>query len=270
MGVGVQRCGTSWWYRMIAQHPQVASIPGRTKELHYFDRFPDGSAPADIAERYCEFFPRPPGWIAGEWTPRYMYDYWSLQLLHTVAPAARILVLLRDPIERYLSGVARLFEKVVGEGQESQLKLLGEALQRGINNRHLKRVLEMSLADALHRGLYRIQLKRVLDMFPPERVLVLQYERCLEDTATELERTCRFLGLEAFERLPDRATSRRRPPNPKPLLSDQMRAELVHRLEDDVAGLARLCPDIDLRLWPNFRHLAVAAATADSPSGSER
>ena len=61
--------------------------------------------PADFVERYHRNFPRPAGGVTGEWTPRYMYDHWSLRLLRRAAPEARILVILRDPIERYRSAL---------------------------------------------------------------------------------------------------------------------------------------------------------------------
>jgi hypothetical protein len=244
VGVGAQRAGTSWWYRAIEDHPRVARIEDQAKELHFFGRFWQGDVPDDLAERYHRFFPRPPDAITGEWTPRYMYDFWSLRLLARSAPEARILVLLRDPVERYLSGLAR------------QIRLAEEA-EQPINL--------MMLADALTRGLYHQQLRRVFEFFPRERVLVQQYERCVADPADELAATCRFLGLEPFDELPPRARERRRPPNPKPQLEEGMRADLIGRLEDDVARLIELCPEVDVALWPNFMHLAGAAGALGEP-----
>ena len=103
VGIGAQRSGTSWWYRGIEAHPNVVRIKGQRKELHYFNRFWDGDVPPDFADRYASLFPRPEGKLSGEWTPRYMHDYWSLPLLREAAPDARILVILRDPVERALS-----------------------------------------------------------------------------------------------------------------------------------------------------------------------
>ena len=244
VGVGAQRAGTSWWYRAIEDHPGVARIEDQAKELHFFGRFWQGDIPEDLAERYHRFFPRPPEAITGEWTPRYMYDFWSLRLLAHSAPDTRILVLLRDPVDRYLSGLAR------------QIRLAEEADQP-INL--------MMLADALARGLYHQQLRRVFEFFARERVLVLQYERCVAEPVAQLAATCRFLGLEPFDELPPRATERRRPPNPKPHLDEAMRRDLIGRLEDDVARLIELCPEVDLSLWPNFRHLGGGAGASGEP-----
>jgi hypothetical protein len=46
-------------------------------------------------------------------------------------------------------------------------------------------------------------------------------------------------------------------PSPKAL--DEP-ADLVESLEDDVRLLLSFAPEIDLSLWPNFRHLAAAAS----------
>lgn len=238
VGVGAQRSGTSWWYRLIEAHPRAARVEGQSKELHYFGRFWSGDVPDDLESRYHSFFPRPPGALTGEWTPRYMYDFWSLRLLRRAAPEAKLLVLLRDPVERYRSGVARFMRRTAKVGRQIDL---------------------MMFADAVHRGFYHLQLKRLFEVFPPEQVLVQQYERCTRDTAAELEQTCRFLGLEPFAELPQRARTRERPPNEKPALSVEMREDLVARLEDDVRRLVELCPQIDLWLWRNFAHLAEPA-----------
>jgi Sulfotransferase family len=233
VGVGAQRSGTSWWYRAIEAHPEVVRVKGQRKELHYFNRFWNGEVPADFARSYHLLFPRPPGSLSGEWTPRYMHDYWSLPLLAEAAPDARILVILRDPIERYRSGAARMVR--LAEEAERPLRMI-------------------EITDALWRSFYHAELRRLFELYPREQVLVLQFERCLEDPGGQLGATCGFLGLEPFDELPHQLV-RERSPREKPPLPDRMHAELVTRLAGDVRELVELCPEIDLSLWPNFSHL---------------
>src|SRR5206468_6067487 len=76
VGIGAQRCGTSWWYDAMRRHPAIERSP-IGKEVHYFDRFWQGDAPDDIAAEYASLFPRPPGQVTGEWTPRYLADFWT-------------------------------------------------------------------------------------------------------------------------------------------------------------------------------------------------
>ena len=237
VGIGAQRSGTSWWYRGIEAHPGVVRIKGQRKELHFFNRFWDGEMPPDFAQTYASLFPRPPGTISGEWTPRYMHDYWSLPLLREAAPDARVLVILRDPVERYRSGAARM------------VRLAEEA------GRPLRMI---EITDALWRSFYHEQLKRLFELYPRDQVLVLQFERCRTDPAGQMEATCRFLGLEPFGELPSQLV-RERSPRDKPLLADRLRDELVARLSDDVRKLIDLCPEIDPSLWPNFNHIAASS-----------
>jgi hypothetical protein len=233
VGVGAQRAGTSWWFRgAIETHPDYQPPGDLPKELHYFDRFWDGQPEEGFVERYQALFPRQEGRFTGEWTPRYMCDFWTMPLLREAAPEARILVMLRDPVARYRSAVAR--EGALAEQEGTDVALT-------------------TVTDALWRGFYGEQLRRVLELYPREQVLVLQYERCRADPAGQLEATCRFLGIgtpgEPHERL---LRTPGRGGHARPELSDRVREELVALWREDVARLAELCPEIDLSLWPSF------------------
>jgi hypothetical protein len=232
VGVGAQRSGTSWWYRGLEEHPRIAAVPDRDKELHYFNRFWNGELPADFGATYHRMFPRPSGALCGEWTPRYMLDYWTPTLLREAAPQAKLLVLLRDPVERFRSGVERAVRRAPG----------GRPIDLG------------TVSDAVARGLYAAQLRRVLDHFPREQVLVQQFERCRDEPLGQLNVTLAFLGLEPLEALPA-SMARERTAARKPELPARWRAELAARLEPDVRELASLFPQLDLGLWPSFRGL---------------
>src|SRR5439155_26836588 len=61
VGVGAQRCGTSWWHRLIVAHPGVSFVRRPYgKELHFFDTLENHGvlAPEEI-DRYHLHFPRP-------------------------------------------------------------------------------------------------------------------------------------------------------------------------------------------------------------------
>jgi hypothetical protein len=69
-----------------------------------------------------------------------MYDIWTPRLLARAAPDTRLLVLLRDPIERYRSALAAKDARLV--------------------DAHLA-------SDAFARGFYHAQLERVFRAFRP-------------------------------------------------------------------------------------------------------
>ncbi len=162
----------------MRRHPRIRRSP-LGKEVHYFDRFWRGDAPQDIAAEYASLFPRRPGQLVGEWTPRYLADFWSIPLLRKAAPDARILVMFRDPVARYRSAVARLQRMAEEQGD---------------------RVRMPSIGDAVWRGFYFQQLRHVFEFFPREQVLVLQFERCVQDPVGQMERTWRFVGADPLGR----------------------------------------------------------------------
>jgi hypothetical protein len=236
VGVGVQRACTTWWYNLVSDHPQVAIVKDRPKELHYFDRFWSEPFTDQNIDEYHRFFPRPAGKLSGEWTPRYMLDLWTPELLKAAAPDTKILVLLRDPIERCVSGITRAIR--VGAPRNPII-----------------------VNDSVSRGLYFQQLSRLLDHFDRDQVLVLQFERCLSERTTELEKTYRFLGLHPADHVPARlAKAATKKTGPKAQVSGHLRSRLVEFFAQDVEELIAAFPEIDLTLWGNFKDLDRSAA----------
>jgi hypothetical protein len=226
VGVGVQKAGTSWWYELIVDHPGVFDRPDIPKERHYLSRFcVEPFGPVEI-RRYHGWFPRTAGTVSGEWTPDYLAYPWVAPILAEAAPDAKLLVLVRDPVDRFRSGLS--FRH--GKGAPFTSATVADAVRQGFTARWLK-------------GLY--------EFFPPSQVLVQQYEQCRADPAGELARTYGFLGLERYQ--PDEL---RRQVNvgsgAKIDLDPVAAARLADLYRDDVAELASLVPSLDLALWPRF------------------
>lgn len=232
VGIGAQRCGTSWWHSLLEQHPQVAGLGLGAKELHFFDDLWQREVTDRDALDYASHFRRRPGQVVGEWTPRYLFDPWAVPALLEVAPSTKLIVMLRDPVARFRSGL-----------------------------RHETRVGGAPTADAVTsayaRGLYAQQLEPVLALVPREQVLVLQFEQCVRDVPNLLGRTFEFLGLDPVtpslrgERNESRSTA-------------TVPEHLVERVRpgyrSDATRLAALLPDdIDLDLWPGLRSSADGA-----------
>lgn len=229
VGVGTQRSGTTWWFDLLLDHPAIRAPRGRRKEQHFFDRFGAEEMHAQDVAAYHELFRRRPGQICGEWTPRYMGDVWTGRLLRRAAPDAKLLVLLRDPIERYRSGVVHRTQ------------------------RRPDRRMDLIASDAVERGRYASQLRRLYELFPRERVLVLQYERCVRDTPGEYRRTLAHLGVDPDHPPADAQQLRGSTTAPeKVALWPDLLAGLHAALDDEVAALPALAPGLDLALWPNF------------------
>ena len=83
--------------------------------------------------------------------------------MRKAAPDAKILVLLRDPVERYRSGLAL----------QTQTRRSSQA----------------AASAAFRLGCYATHLEQLYASFPREQVLVQLHERCVADPDAELART---------------------------------------------------------------------------------
>jgi len=239
--VGAEKSGTSRWMRLIREHPEVHVAKG-LRELHFWDGFGQKSpTPADI-ERYSQYFPRPAsGGVTGEKTPLYMNFWWVPNCLRTAAPEARIIAMLRDPVDRYVSG--RSWHEKFRPGGPDTTRLDGKFTKEATER-------------SMFRSLYALQVEWLFEAYPREQVLVLQFEACNRDTQGQLDRTFDFLGLPHFA--PSQELIERRV-NAAWLESVGLapeRRELLQRLyTPEVLRLKALVPDLDLSLWPNFADL---------------
>ena len=80
---------------------------------------------------------------------------------------------------------------------------------------------------------------------------MLQFERCVQDPVGEMNRTCRFLGIDPADEPPDRLTVHKQADRKPAPLAPAVSEELAAWYREDSRRLAELCPEIDLALWPS-------------------
>src|SRR3954453_3892110 len=101
LGIGAQRSGTTWFTDLLTQHPEVGLGTNGKKEQHLLQKVADGVLPA---ADYLELFP-PDAVRRGEWTPQYLRHASAPAAAARLLPDAPVLVLLRDPVERFRSAM---------------------------------------------------------------------------------------------------------------------------------------------------------------------
>jgi hypothetical protein len=161
------------------------------------------------------------------------------RVIASVAPEAKLLAIVRDPVERFRSGFKQWQEQA--------------------RRRSLRRDDKVGRREALMRGFYGRQVERLVEAVGRDRLLVLQYERCVGAPAEEYARTLEYLGVPAHT--PDQrllTTRYNQTVGDKGALSAKDEASLVAEYEPEVAQLKALVPDLDLSLWPRFEHLGRA------------
>jgi hypothetical protein len=191
--VGAGKAGTTWLWDMLRQHPDVYLPP--EKELHYFNDIsydgPDVRNPnfgRPLAWYLAFFREAGPDQVCGEISPSYLWSTSAPGLIHELDPEMRILVLLRDPVDRLFSSY--LFGRQVGQIAAVSFE---EALER---HRHL-----------LARAPACASVQRYLDLFGRDQVHVVLYDDLVADPAGALRSVQRFIGVP--ELVPDDVGARR-------------------------------------------------------------
>jgi Sulfotransferase domain len=200
--VGAQRCGTTSLFTALSQHPGVR-MPLARKGIHYFDV----GYQHDLSWYRGHFPLAIPGSrvITGESSPYYMFHPLAPQRIASDLPSVRLIVALRDPVERAYSAHAH-------------------ELARGFETEPFERALELEtgrLADAgavlhadgltevpahrhqayLTRGQYIEQLERLEDLVGRARIHVVDSAVFFTAPEPEFAQVLSYLGLPSSDKI---------------------------------------------------------------------
>ena len=202
MIVGAQKCGTSALAHFLAQHPEIGM--SSQKEPHVFDA-PGYSAQwsrQEIDERYRPCFAHcPQASVRGEAAPIYMYLPDVAAELKRYNRKLKLIVLLRDPVQRTLSAYA--MQRARGrERLPLWLALLAEPI-RLLRDRDVRRHDSAAREHSYrHRGLYSRQLRNLYEHFDAHSVLIVHTDDLRQRHDATLQRVFRFLGVAAKAAVP--------------------------------------------------------------------
>lgn len=170
--IGASKCGTTSLHRYLDRHPQIAM--SRDKELNFF-----------IAERnwakgvewYASRFPAGTA-VRGESSPGYTRAPYYAGVpgrMHGIVPDARLVYIVRDPVERIVSN----WIHAVAQNDETR-----------------------PLAQAMHddyyiiRSLYWTQISAYLEHYPRSKILVIAMGDLASDRVATLRRVYAFLDVD--------------------------------------------------------------------------
>jgi hypothetical protein len=192
--IGSQKAGTTWLHQAICQHPEV--LVSTPKELHFFNDLATFERGLDWYSDH--FVPTPATRAIGEATPCFQTidipedrpdERRDLipQRIHDAIPDVRLVLILRDPVERAVSAYYHFLRQGVWSGWPS-LTDIGDS--RGI----------------VSGGFYDTHLTRWLDTFDAEQLLVFVYEEAFRNADSRnsmIEQVFEHIGVEpSFEPTP--------------------------------------------------------------------
>ena len=195
--VGAPKCGTTALHEYLQHHPDVY-MP-YYKEPHFFGTDLDGS-------RFRQFRGRPGRYLKlfrdargegriGESSPWYLVSQRAAQEIHSYAPDARIIVMLRNPVDMMYS----MWSQFRYSGNE-QIASFEEALAAEADRRQGRRIRRAAhcITGLQYRRMTRFseQLQRYYDCFGREQVMVIIFDDFRADTQAVYEQTLAFLGLD--------------------------------------------------------------------------
>lgn len=200
--IGAQKAGTTSFYHLLCQHPSIRSA--KKKELHYFD-LNYGRGVGWYASRFpftlSRLFGRGsnPENITGEASPYYMFHPLAIPRLAQVLPDAKLIVLLRNPVERAYSHynheiknrTETLSFEAALESEQERLRGESEKIVQDGNYRSLRHRNFSYLA----RGIYADQLEAVFQVFDRKQVMILESDTYFKRPAEVLRQTCSFLQV---------------------------------------------------------------------------
>lgn len=224
LGLGTQKGGTSTLHALLKTHPDVF-LPAR-KEVHYFSLH--AHQPTHwYANHYVE---AKQDQRCGDITPYYLFHPEAPERIHALLPGVKMIVLLRDPVERCLSQVFHA-RRLGFEALEPEAALAAEAERLASGN-----------ADSLQKHSYQArsryleQLERYESLFPPQQLLVLQSEDLFLNTTKSWQKILAFLDLPP-QPLPDPIPHANRGAGEAQAISPDLRAQLRSDFAATAAGI---------------------------------
>jgi len=186
--VGASKCGTTSLYQYLKKIPGI--YMSAEKEPNYFSvtTVPENSyaLPIRNEKKYLSLFKNVKDEkIIGEATTTYLEDPKAAELIHQISPNAKILISLRDPIERLFSNY--LMHEGIGRTKKSFHEVIENELKNEFDN--------YKYELKLKRSLYSESVKRYIDTFGKDKVKIIIFEEFVKDTTSTIEEILKFLGL---------------------------------------------------------------------------
>jgi hypothetical protein len=177
--IGGMKCGTTSLHYYLNCHPEISMTS--EKELNFFIQ--ERNWDKGIEWYQSQFINKSKAKLYGEASPNYTnYPNWTAtpKLMYETVPHAKLIYILRDPIERIVSQYVHKY----ADGWEN--RAITEALADFEENPYNFYVC---------RSCYYSQLEQYLQYFPPSNILILITEDLYRFPEKTLQSVCKFLDV---------------------------------------------------------------------------
>ncbi len=188
---GTQKAGSTALDAYLRLNPEIC-MPQRVKEVNFFDTDALFASGEPDYRLYHSFFkPKKSHRLLGDASPDYMYNEAAARRFHVYNPDLKIIISLRNPIERAYSHW-NMFRQL---GIETLG--FGEAMRAEEDrSRATRREGKPPRFCYVDRGYYVEQIRRLRRYFPPAQMLIIKQEELRDNHSLILNSVWDFLGLE--------------------------------------------------------------------------
>ena len=192
--VGAPKSATTSLYQYLREHPEIF-MPS-TKEPHFFGSDLSSTKFVRDEREYLDLFANADGArILGEASVYYLYSRMAAKEIIQFNPSARILILLRNPVDMIYS----LHSQAVSSAYEDILDF-SEALVAEEDRAHGRRIPDIAdFPQGLlycRIGMYAEQVRRYLDALPADQVRVILFDDFVADAEGVYVDVLKFLGVQ--------------------------------------------------------------------------
>jgi hypothetical protein len=195
--VGAPKCGTTALHTYLGQHPRI--FTPKRKELHHFaSDLLTADDPWRSREKYLQVFQdAEDGTLVGESSVFYLFSRHAARRIHDFNPDAKIVVMLRNPVDMLYSYHSQLLYNGDEEITSFRQALDAEKDRKAGASlpKHKVRFVERFYYRDVAR--FSEQLERYFDVFGRQQVMVILYDDFKEDTLRVYRNALEFLGVDS-------------------------------------------------------------------------
>lgn len=172
IGIGVQKCATSWLYRILEDHPQA--YVSQPKEINFFSKY------YECGYQWYEskFKNGENAKAMGEFSPSYFCNYSIPEKIYAYDPNIKLIITLRDPIRR-------AFSQHIHNIRIGHVKGPDFSFETGLKNN----------PTYIDQSRYGIHLDRWFNVFPRNQFLILFQENIIANEAESARSLYNFLNI---------------------------------------------------------------------------
>ena len=197
--IGAYKAGTTAVDEILRRHPDIHMAAMREPNHFAFaggrnPTHPDAARAVRDYESYLSLFTdAPSGAVVGEVSPAYMSVPGTAQHLHDALPDARLVAVLRNPVDRAFSD----YLMYLRDGRERA------PLRDALTEQEVRREAGSPTGYYVHTGMYAQQLRPFIEAYGRDRLHVLLSEELIGARDETLARLFAFLGVDADVRVED-------------------------------------------------------------------